>query len=346
MKIPKKLRWISTGETLGEGGQGQVYLVTNKHESSGKKYAMKRLKNVDSEKARSRFSREVEAIKEIEHRAIVRIFDHSHTDDDFQFYVMEYFEGTRTLSQIIFAQTNPYHGDVHLCLELFEEIVSALWACEHSSIPLVHRDISPNNILVLTDGSIRLIDFGICQLENGKTVTLTGESFGTRKYAAPECESGSNSTISIRSDIYSAAKVLWSAITSRDAFAREEPVFRNLSMKKMFPANPETWPLALIFEKAIRKKPEDRFSGTDEALDLVQELSNFFQRGHSSIEDIIHRCPACGWKNYREISERERRLRPNHLRYTDHFICNLCGLEYNRNLTSVQEQDERREHFG
>ena len=97
----------------------------------------------------------------------------------------------------------------------------------------MHRDISLNNILFLADGSIRLIDFGICQIEDGETISLTGESLGTRNYAAPECESGNDSNIDIRSDIYSAAKVLWSAITSREAFAREEPVFQNLSMRDL-----------------------------------------------------------------------------------------------------------------
>ena len=342
MKIPKNLKWLSTGETLGEGGQGQVCLVTNKHEPSGKKYAMKKLKKVNCQKARSRFYREVEAIREIEHRAIVRIIDHSLTDDDFQFYVMEYFEGARTLSKIIHSQTNPYHGDVRLCLALFEEIVSAIQACERLSTPIIHRDISPNNVLVLTDGSIRLIDFGICQIEGGETISLTGEGFGTRNYAAPECESGSNSNIDHRTDVYSAAKVLWSAITSKEAFAREAPVFQSHSMRNLHPIKPETWPLALIFEKSIRKSPEDRFSGTNEALDLVQELNRFFQRGHSSVQDIIYRCPACGWKNYREVSREDRMLRPIHIRYTDHFTCSMCGLEYDRNVVSIQRQDERR----
>lgn len=303
---------------------------------------MKILNNVDSETARSRFNREIATIKEIKHPAIIRIIDHSLADDDFQFYVMEYFEGARTLNGIIHSQTNPYHGDVQLCLNLFEEIISALKACEQHSTPIVHRDISLNNILFLADGSIRLIDFGICQIEDGETISLTGESLGTRNYAAPECESGNDSNIDIRSDIYSGAKVLWSAITSREAFAREEPVFQNLSMRDLFPTKPETWPLTFIFERSIRKKPENRFQNTYEALDLLQELRGLFRRGHSSIDDIIYRCPACGWKNYREISEGDRMLRPRQLRDIDQFICNLCGLEYSRYLTRVQEQDERR----
>ncbi len=342
MKIPMKLKWHSTRKLLGEGGQGQVHLVINKHESPGKKYAMKVLNNVDSEKAKSRFNREIAAIKEVEHPAIIRIMDHSFACDDFQFYVMEYFEGARTLNDVIHSQANPLHGNVQLSLDLFERIVSALQACEQHSTPIVHRDISPKNILFLTDGSIRLIDFGICHIEDGETISLTGESFGTRNYAAPECESGNDSNVNIRSDIYSAAKVLWSAITSREAFAREEPVFRHFSMRDLFPTKPETWPLTLIFERSIRRRPENRFQNTFEVLSLLQELRGLFQRGHSSVEDIIYRCPACGWKNYRETSERERRLRPTHLRDADQFICELCGLEYRRYLTRVHEQDEQR----
>lgn len=347
MRIPEKLKWLSTGKTLGEGGQGQVCLVTKKHECSDKKYAMKILNNVKSERAKSRFNREIAAIREIVHPAVIRIMDHSLADDDFQFYVMEYFEGARTLNSIIHSQTeaNPYYENMRLCLSLFEKILSALQACEQHSTAIVHRDISPNNILALKDGSIRLIDFGICQIEGGETISLTGESFGTRKYAAPECESGNDTDITICSDIYSAAKVIWSAITSRESFAREEPVFQNLSMKEVFPHTPETWPLALIFEKSIRKKPEDRFSGTNEALDLVQELSSFFQRGHSSVEGIMLRCPGCGWKNDRRIPDPTLRYSYNLQRDSEHFTCDFCGLQYVRDFKKIEESNTRQKHL-
>ena len=342
MRIPYNLDWQPAGNPLGEGGQGEVIPVTEKGDFSGEKYAMKILNNVDSEAALFRFHQEVEAISEVEHPFIIQIVDYSDREDDFQFYVMDYFEDATSLYDIIHSDDNHFHGDVHLCLELFEKIISAIQACEQLSPPIVHRDISPNNILVLEDDSIRLIDFGICQIEDGRTITLTDESFGTRNYAAPECEAGNDSDITVRSDIYSAAKVLWSAITSKEAFAREQPVFQNLSMKEMFPNSPETWILDLIFERSIRKEPENRFPYTVAALDLVGELIDFFQRGHSSVEDTMLRCPGCGCKNKRTSRDRRARGQFAPEDDTESFICFLCGLKYTRTFMSEVQANRRR----
>ena len=67
-------------------------------------------------------------------------------------------------------------------LDLFESIVSAIGVCEASSPQIVHRDINPKNVLVLPDGSIRLIDFGVCQINEGEMITLVDENVAARNY--------------------------------------------------------------------------------------------------------------------------------------------------------------------
>ena len=236
MKIPEELPWRSIGKTLGSGGQGVVQLVTRKDDPDCHKFALKTLHNVGSTQALERFRREISAVKKITHPAIVRVIDHSKEGDAFQYYVMEYHQGAESLASVIFSPSNRFHGNVLLSLDLFEQIISAIRACEESNPPIVHRDVQPENILVLEDHSIRLIDFGICHFQDGRMITLTNENVGTRNYTPPECEPGTDFTIGSHSDIYSAAKVLWSVITSERAFAREEPAFKGLfSMKEMFP---------------------------------------------------------------------------------------------------------------
>ena len=253
MRIPEQVAWQSTGITLGRGGQGEVQLVRHRDQPEGPKYALKILRNTSSSQARQRFRREIEVVKRLKAPAIVQVFDYSDEEDDFQYYVMEHHEGAKTLASIIFSEDNPYHRDINRSLDLFESIVSAIGVCEASSPQIVHRDINPQNILILPDKTIRLIDFGVCQINQGTLITLVDENVGARNYTSPECEAGNDESIGVRSDIYSAAKVLWAAITSRQAFAREEPAFRDRSMEAIFPELPETWHLAHIFKFTIRR---------------------------------------------------------------------------------------------
>ncbi len=167
MKIPDSVPWRSTGRTLGSGGQGDVHLVTRRDQPEGARYALKALRNVQSRQARERFRREIEAVKHLDHPAIANIIDQSEPDDPFQFYVMEYYEGAKTLASVIFSDLNPYRGKAIKCLYLFEQIVLAIRACEQASPQVIHRDINPKNILLLPDGTLRVIDFGVCQFQDG-----------------------------------------------------------------------------------------------------------------------------------------------------------------------------------
>ena len=100
MKVPEELRWELTGNTLGEGGQAQVFLVKDKNGEFDGVWALKALKRDEPGQAYERFSREVSAIRKLQHPNIIRIVDSSTPDDKFQFYVMEYIEGARPLKKL------------------------------------------------------------------------------------------------------------------------------------------------------------------------------------------------------------------------------------------------------
>ena len=224
-------------------------MVLDSESNDGVEYALKVLRNPGSLQARKRFRREIEAIQKVEHHSVIRVFDSSREQDCFQYYVMEFHKDARTLANIISCPSNnPFYSNVSLSLQLFEHIIEAIEACESSSKPIVHRDIKPQNVLVLNDNSIRLIDFGVCQIDDGSPITLTDENVGTLNYMAPECGAGNEDEITSQADIYSAAKVLWSAITSQQAFNRERQVFQNRSMKSMFPTKPNHWHLSAFIQ--------------------------------------------------------------------------------------------------
>lgn len=294
MKIPKDIRWQPTGKTLGEGGQAQVNLVRDKDNENSALYALKALRRNGPGQAYERFYREINAVRQLDHPNIIKIIDHSNPDDDFHYYTMEYIEGARPLIHFINSSVNPFYSNPLKSLELFEQICDAILACEESHPAIMHRDLSPSNILVSPDHTIKIIDFGICQIEGGMPITLDDEGVGTINYMAPECESGSDERISIGADLYSAGKILWSAITGNRAFAREKPVFTKLSMPNIFPENPSAWHLYHIFQKTIRHDWRERWGSAENAITSAKFVKNLIKDGYPPLEIIMHRCPICG----------------------------------------------------
>ena len=110
MIIPESVPWKSTGKTLGSGGQGSVEVVTRRDADADKEFALKALRYNNSSRARGRFRREIEAVKNLSHSAVVPVVDYSEEDDEFQYYVMEYYPDASSLNRVIFSPTNPYYG--------------------------------------------------------------------------------------------------------------------------------------------------------------------------------------------------------------------------------------------
>ena len=293
MKIPSSSKWQSEGRTLGQGGQASVVEVIDKTGELTGKFALKGLSKGKPKKAYERFAREIEAIKKLQHPNIIRIVDYSNPTDEFQFYVMETVEGAKSLKQIINGNENSYYANPQKSLQLFIQILEAIYAC--SQVNIVHRDLSLGNILVKSDGSIKVIDFGICQIEEHDTITLVDEGVGTQNYMAPECESGAAGEVSVASDLYSAGKILWSAITGMKAFSRESPVFNQKSLVEILPNNPQAWHLQHIFEKTIRHNAQDRCKSADEALNLVRHILFLVISGYPPLEIVGRNCPICGF---------------------------------------------------
>ncbi len=331
MKIPKDLRWEPTGTTLGEGGQAQVFLVKDKNGNFDGVWALKALKRNEPGPAYERFYREVRAIKKLQHPNIIKIVDSSSPGDKFQFYVMEHIDEARPLEKVIKTKNNknnPYYGNPIRSLLLFEQICSALIACEKCSPKIIHRDLSPSNILVnKQDLTIKIIDFGLCQIQGHERITLIDEGVGTVNYMAPECESGSDDIIiGIGADLYSAGKILWATITGLEAFSRENPVFNTKSMLRMFPDNPKTWHLHHIFEKTIRHDQRNRWGLATTAEANARRVRSLIESGYPPLEEIGPRCPMCGvgeLSNFEGSHNVFGNPNPNGI---DSRQCTYCGI--------------------
>ncbi len=271
-----------------------MHLVRDSSEHDSSLYALKVLRKNGPVQAYERFYREISVVKKLDHPNIIKIIDHSIPEADFHYYVMEFIEGAITLDKLLFSGNNPFYNDPYRALQLFEQICLANFECETCQPSVVHRDLCPSNILILPNKSIKIIDFGICQIEDDTPITLSDEGVGTINYMAPECESGSNESIKIGADLYSAGKILWSAITGNRAFAREKPVFTSKSMSDIFPENPSAWHLFHIFKKTTRNDWRERWGSAEYAISASKFVRTLISNGYPPIEIITQRCPVCG----------------------------------------------------
>ncbi len=330
--LPNHLEWSYLGKKIGSGGQGTVYLVHHRDDPNKTPRALKILNSNAPQIALKRFQREIETVHEIEHPNIIEVLDYSPEDEEFKFLVMDYPKCAKTIEEKCLSPSdpNPFHGNVLKCLELFEELMSAIHACESQPVPIYHRDISPKKILILPDDTIRLIDFGLCHTDDDSTITLTGENIGTRSYAPPECEARSKLEPGTHSDIFSATKVLWSIITSQRVFGREETDLDDNSMQVMFPTDEETWHLDQMFRRIIRYNPNDRPQSAKHVILLINLIRYDINNKLPPLESVADRCPSCRRKGIQNTSLLHQLIGGDLDKDYTAYECSTCGFIFAR----------------
>ena len=201
-------------ELIGSGGMANVYKA--KCHRLNRLVAIKILKNelADNTEFRRRFRDESRAVAQLSHANIVSVYDVS-TSGDTEYIVMELIDGI-TLKQYMERRGRM---DWREAMHFITQIMRALSHAHSRGI--IHRDIKPQNIMVLRDGSVKVADFGIACLEN-EGQTLTQEALGSVHYISPEQARGDR--IDARSDIYSAGVVLYEMLTGRLPFEGDSAV--------------------------------------------------------------------------------------------------------------------------
>jgi predicted Ser/Thr protein kinase len=256
-------------EPLGKGGMAVVFRA----ERRGQVCALKRPLTafLEDPEFLERFLREAEIGRTLHHHNIIRIFERGEVDG-VPYFTMELVEG----------ETLQAHARRAGALEAREAagiVAQVAEALDYAHLKgVIHRDLKPSNIMVLGDGTVKVMDYGIARARRFEGLTVTGAFLGTPDYVAPETAEGQGTDA--RSDLYSLGIVFYEILAGRRPFSADTP-FATLrkhctepppplsSVKPGVPAELET-----IVMRLLSKKPEDRYPGAEELLIALRDFLN------------------------------------------------------------------------
>lgn len=273
-------------ELIGVGGMANVYRCTDTVDD--REVAIKILKDeyLNNEEFIRRFKNESKAIAMLSHPNIVKVYDVSF-GDMIQYIVMEYIDGI-TLKEYIDQQGIIEWKDA---LHLTTQVLKALQHAHECGI--VHRDIKPQNIMLLQDGTIKVTDFGIARFSDKATRTMTEQAIGSVHYIAPEQARGD--VTDGKTDIYSVGVMLYEMLTGKLPFDSDSAVSVALMQLQSTPKRPREInpgiPIGLeqITLKAMQKQPSDRYASAAEMLSDIERFrlnpSIVFDYGSSFVDN-------------------------------------------------------------
>ena len=259
-------------EIIGVGGMSVVYKAYDNVDD--RTVAVKILKDefLNNEEFKRRFKNESKAIALLSHENIVKVYD-VNFGEKLQYIVMEYIDGI-TLKEYINKQNSISWNDA---LFFMTQILRAVQHAHDKGI--VHRDIKPQNIILLPNGNIKVTDFGIARFSRSDTKTLTEQAIGSVHYIAPEQAKGE--ATDEKADIYSIGVVLYEMLAGKVPFDSENAVSVALmqvqaNAQKLTQINPDI-PKGLeqICVHAMQKNPRDRYqTATEMLLDIEEVIKN------------------------------------------------------------------------
>ena len=262
---------------LGQGGKGKVILA--EHVLLESPVALKLLHQSFSQDPREleRLRKEASICASLSHENLVRVRDFGTTDDGAAFIVMDYAEG-QSLKQILNSRTTRDNSEL---LDILCQVTRGLAYLHANNI--THRDVKPENILVGSDGAVRLIDFGIAKPEyqDGavQALTQTGELLGSPYYMSPEqCKGGGK--VDNRSDLYGLGCVIFEIVKGKPPL-RGQTILKTLDMhindapsREGADANDIDGALLRIALKCLEKLPENRYQSASELQSAIEGLKS------------------------------------------------------------------------
>jgi serine/threonine-protein kinase len=264
MNAPKTIEKIGRYKVLdrvGKGGMGVLYRGFDP--VLDREVAIKLMHadfSEDTEQMRPRFYREARAAAKLQHRNIVTIFEFAE-ESNIPYIVMEFLRGT-ALGARMNAQPPLTLDDK---LNIVAQLCDGLSYAHDQGV--VHRDVKPDNVFLLEDGSVKLLDFGIAKLTTS-TLTRQGDVLGSASYMSPEQVGGSES-VDGRADVFSTGVVLYELLCGKKPFRADSPtaVIVKILKDDPIPIESETSdvPPEVIaaVNKALQKDPANRFQSAE-----------------------------------------------------------------------------------
>ncbi|MGI5895652.1 MAG: Stk1 family PASTA domain-containing Ser/Thr kinase [Oscillospiraceae bacterium] len=306
-------------DLLGVGGMANVYKANDIKE--GTVVAVKILKDEFSKNSEflRRFKNESKAIALLSHPNIVRVVDVSF-GDRIQYIVMEYVSGI-TLKQYIEQQ------GVLTWKEAVHFTVQVLRALQHAhDNGIVHRDVKPQNIMLLQDGTIKVMDFGIARFARGDSKTITDKAIGSVHYISPEQARGDK--VDEKTDIYSVGVMLYEMLTGKLPFEADSAVSVAIMQMQSPVRKPreinETIPEGLeeITIRAMQKDPAKRYQSAAEMLRDIDE----FKRNPSIVFEYKYFGDDDGTKLFDAVNDVTADVEEEVVEKKSHMIPILAGV--------------------
>ena len=256
---------------VGTGGMSNVYKAIDI--STGNTVAIKFLKQefFENEELVRRFKNESKAISLLDNPNIIKVVDVNMGETE-KYIVVEYIDGITLKEYIDNRKILSWQETV----QFTGTILSALGHAHNNGI--IHRDMKPQNVMLLRDGTLKIMDFGIARLSTAGQKTVTDKAIGSVHYISPEQVRGKNSDG--RSDIYSIGIMMYEMLTGKLPFVSDTAVSVAMKQVQETAAKPselvETIPQGLeqIVMKAIEKNPADRYQSAEEMLRDLKEFRN------------------------------------------------------------------------
>jgi len=256
-------------DALGKGGMASVFRA----EKRGEICALKRPLSafLEDPEFLERFLREAEIGRTLHHPNIIRIFERGDVGG-VPYFTMELVEGETLQAHV--RRTGAL--DARSATKVIAQVAKALDYAHLKGV--VHRDLKPSNIMILGDGTVKVMDYGIARARRFEGLTLTGAFLGTPDYVAPETAEG-NAT-DARSDLYSLGVVFFEILTGRRPFSADTP-FATIRKHCTEPPPPPSsinaavpQQLEIIILRLLSKKPEDRYPAAEDLLIALRDFLN------------------------------------------------------------------------